>query len=153
MPVELECSTSGRRIKKIKYTTASLPFPRSGAAGYLQTWRKVFKPSIIEFGGNDCDPFGTNGGIKQPAVLLWNMIYPNFTRDVDPGTPGRAALIQIVCASTILCSNLNFLYQAGDLLIGWRSTMGKAGIQIVVQTLISEGVGQEEAVDATTYLL
>ena len=31
--------------------------------------------------------------------------------------------------------------------------MGKAGIQIVVHSLITEGVGQDQAVEVATYLL
>jgi hypothetical protein len=95
-PVELDRSASGRRTRKIRFTTASLPFPRSNAVAYLQMWRKTFKPSIVEFGGNDPDPFGTNVGVEQSALLLWEKVYPTFTREVDPGTTGRAALVQLV---------------------------------------------------------
>ncbi|KIM37142.1 hypothetical protein M413DRAFT_13510 [Hebeloma cylindrosporum] len=136
-PAPVELSASGRRTRKIRFTTASLPFPRSNAVGYIQIWRKKFKPSIVDFSGNDLDPFGTNAGVEQPALLLWGKVYPNFTREVDLSTSGRAALVQL----------------AGDLLIGWRSTMGKAGIQIVVHSLIAEGIEQEQAVEVATYLL
>ncbi|KAF8810237.1 hypothetical protein BYT27DRAFT_7209526 [Phlegmacium glaucopus] len=89
-PVELDRSASGRHTRKIRFTTASLPFPRSNAVAYLQMWRKTFKPSIVKFGGNDPDPFGTNVGVEQSALLLWDKVYPNFTREVDTGTTGRA---------------------------------------------------------------
>jgi len=92
-----EPTNVGRRSKKVKYNTNSLPFPPSRAMAHSQMWRRIYKPSIIEFAASHFDPFGTNSLLETPALTLWNHIYGESSEEaIAPGTAGRAAVIQVV---------------------------------------------------------
>jgi hypothetical protein len=95
--VKLERSVSGRsHVKKEKYTVASLPFPRGSASNtYTQRWRRIFKPSLIEWAATFEDPFGTNAEMDAVVEALWSRLYPTLTMAVSEGE-GRAAITQIV---------------------------------------------------------
>jgi hypothetical protein len=95
--VKLERSASGRsHIKKEKYTVASLPFPRGSAGNTsLQRWRRVFKPSLIEWAATFEDPFGTNAEMDTIVEALWSRLFPTLTTAVNEGE-GRAVITQIV---------------------------------------------------------
>ncbi|KAF4612657.1 hypothetical protein D9613_011734 [Agrocybe pediades] len=125
------------RVKKVKYLTSSLPFPAHDRMVYHKTWRKTYRASLVEFGATSADPFGTNATLEGPAIELWNKVYPNITSVVDPGTTGRDVVIQL----------------AGDLLIAWRSSMGKLGISTVVDYFINKKIDPEAAPDLAAYLL
>jgi hypothetical protein len=96
-PVKLECSGSGHgRVKKEKYTVASLPFPGGSATtGYSQRWRRTFKPSLIEWAATLEDPFGTNAVMDAAVEALWIQIFPTLATAVNGGE-SRAAIIQVV---------------------------------------------------------
>jgi len=96
--IKLERSVSGRgRIKKERYTVGSLPFPRGSASAiYNQHWRRVFKPSLIEWAAMSEDPFGTNVEMDEAVEGLWAEIFPSIASEVN-GSQGRPAIIQIVC--------------------------------------------------------
>ena len=96
--VKLERSASGRgHVKKEKYTVASLPFPRGSASNsYTQRWRRIFKPSLIEWAATCEDPFGTNAKMDAVVEALWCRVYPTLTMAVSVEGEGRAAITQIV---------------------------------------------------------
>ncbi|KAF8803015.1 hypothetical protein BYT27DRAFT_7305696 [Phlegmacium glaucopus] len=138
-PVSLVRTTTGRgRVKKEKFTVTSLPFPRgSGGTAYSQRWRRVFKPSLIEWAATYEDPFGTNAEMDTVVEGLWAQIFPTLATAVVDGGEGRAAIIQV----------------AGDALLNWRSAMGKEGIRIVVEVFNDEGIEQADASEIAKYYL
>jgi hypothetical protein len=66
-------------VRKQRYTTADLPFPRGGR--HIQIWRKVFVPTLLAWAGSQEDPFGTNGQMGGEIEKIWKQIYPTITLD------------------------------------------------------------------------
>lgn len=93
-------ATGGGCVKKEKFTVTSLPFPRgSGGTAYGQRWRRVFKPSLIEWAATYEDPFGTNAEMDDVVEGLWAQIFPTLATAVVDGGESRGAVIQVVCVS------------------------------------------------------
>ncbi|KAF8797786.1 hypothetical protein BYT27DRAFT_7343964 [Phlegmacium glaucopus] len=123
-PARVERSTSGRgRVKKEKYTVSSLPFPQ-GSANVAYLQRWRKK-----------DPFGTNTVMDTVVEDLWVQVFPSLATAFKG--EASAAIIQV----------------AGDVLINWRSSMGKEGIFIAVKALKESEVSDDDAPAATAYLL
>ncbi|KAF8873126.1 hypothetical protein BD779DRAFT_1805320 [Infundibulicybe gibba] len=122
-----EHSASSRsRIKKEKYTLASLPFDRDEATALIQTWRKSFKPTLIQWAATLEDPFGSNSLMDDIIEDIWKRIFP----DIAITAKSRPAIIDV----------------AGDVLIDWRSAMGKEALRVVVQAFRNlPGVSQANA--------
>lgn len=98
-------SAGGRRMKKEKYTLASLPFPR-GTAGmsYTREWRKTFKPSLIHWAATLNDPFGTNAVMEDITTEIWKAVFPSIANEVVGGG-SRQAIIHLVSA----CFNCKYI--------------------------------------------
>jgi hypothetical protein len=94
-PPEPEVSSSRRRVKKLRYTLSSLPFPR-GAAGtsYTRDWRKTFKSTLIHWAATLEDPFGTNAIMEDVVVEIWKQVFPSIANEVDGDS--RDAIIHVV---------------------------------------------------------
>jgi hypothetical protein len=93
----MSSSASGRRVKKEKYTLASLPFPRGAAStSYTREWRKSFKSSLIQWASTLKDPFGTNAVKNSEDIIteLWKTVFPSIANEVDGGS--HAAIIHLV---------------------------------------------------------
>ena len=90
-------SSSKRRIRKIRYTFSSLPFPR-GAAGtsYTHDWRKSFKSTLIHWAATLEDPFGTNAIMEDIVEEIWKLVFPSIANEVDGDS--REAIIHVVRA-------------------------------------------------------
>ena len=94
--VKLEQRPSGRRsrVKKEKYTVASLPFPQGSAnVQFTQRWRKAFKASLIFWASCQDDPFGTNALLDEVIERLWNRTFPSLTSAYKES---KAAILQVV---------------------------------------------------------
>ncbi|KIM35954.1 hypothetical protein M413DRAFT_428169 [Hebeloma cylindrosporum] len=135
-PVASETSSTGRRVKKVRYTFSSLPFPRGAASTtYTRDWRKAFKSTLIHWAATLEDPFGTNSVMDDIVTEIWKAVFPSIANEVD-GT-SRDAIIHV----------------AADALTDWRSAMGKEGLRLVRHALKEEGVTQDDAADAVEYYL
>ena len=90
-------SPSGRRVKKEKYTLASLPFP-CGAESmtYTREWRKSFKPTIIHWAATLKDPFGTNAVVGEIVKEVWSTVFPTIANEVVVGSQSRHVIIHLV---------------------------------------------------------
>ncbi|KAF8802193.1 hypothetical protein BYT27DRAFT_7113324, partial [Phlegmacium glaucopus] len=131
-----EISSSRRRVKKIRYTFSSLPFPHGAAStSYARDWRKSFKPTLIDWAATLEDPFGTNTVMEDIVTDIWKVVFPSIANEVDGGS--REAIIHV----------------AVDALIDWRSSMGKEGLQLVLNAFNEEGVKKEDAQQAAKYYL
>jgi len=159
IPPANEPITTGHRVKKVKYNTTLLPFPSNCAVAYSQTWRRIFKPSIIKLAANHNDSFRTNILLEGPAIALWKVIYSESCYDaVEPDYAGCAAVIKVVSLVFVIypvpINNLHLLYlEACDALVAWQSAMRKDSINLVVQTLLAEDIEPEQTPDVATYLL
>ena len=88
---------SGRRVKKEKYTLASLPFPRGAESmTYTREWRKSFKPTIIHWAATLKDPFGTNAVVGDIVKEVWSTVFPSIANEVVVGSQSRHAIIHLV---------------------------------------------------------
>ena len=88
---------SGRRVKKEKYTLASLPFPRGAESmTYTREWRKSFKPTIIHWAATLKDPFGTNAVMGDIIKEVWSTVFPSIANEVVTGSQSRHAIIHLV---------------------------------------------------------
>ena len=99
MPVTLDPSSggSGRRVKKEKYTLASLPFPRGAESiSYSREWRKSFKPTLIHWAATLKDPFGTNAVMGDILTEVWMAVFPSIANEVVVGSPNRQAIVHLV---------------------------------------------------------
>ncbi|KAF9536243.1 hypothetical protein CPC08DRAFT_717856, partial [Agrocybe pediades] len=85
-----------RRAKKVKYTTASLPFPQNAKAQYHRLWCGAFKSTLVAYTSGDMDPFGTNATIDVSAVEVWNTVYPSLAHVVEPEEEGFEILAHTV---------------------------------------------------------
>lgn len=111
--LDLSSSASGRRVKKEKYTLASLPFPRGAAStAYTREWRKSFKPTLIHWAATLKDPFGTNAVMEDIITEIWKDVFPSFANEVVGGS--RQAIIHLVSSSSCFNSLVNHL------LLGFR---------------------------------
>ncbi|KAF8811059.1 hypothetical protein BYT27DRAFT_7253190 [Phlegmacium glaucopus] len=138
--VEPEPVEASRRVpvrtKKEKYTVSSLPFPRGSAARpFVKKWRKTFKPTLIQWASTMQDPFGTNLVMDTVVEEIWMHTFPDISMDVT--SDSRAAIIDV----------------AGDVLIDWRSGMGKEALRVVVQAFKKSGVSAEDAPYVATNFL
>ncbi|KAF8802591.1 hypothetical protein BYT27DRAFT_7260895 [Phlegmacium glaucopus] len=135
-PVPAETSSSGRRVKKVKYTFSSLLFP-CGAANitYAREWRRSFKPTLIHWAATLEDPFGTNALMEDVITEVWGTIFPSIKNEVVGGS--REAIVHV----------------AGDAPTNWRSSMGKEGLHLVLQALKKAGVEQEDAPSVAEFYL
>ena len=94
-PVVLDTSSSARRVKKVRYTFSSLPFPRGAASTtYTRDWRKSFKPTLIHWAATLEDPFGTNAVMDDTVTEVWKAVFPSIANEVDGGS--RDAIIHVV---------------------------------------------------------
>lgn len=88
---------NGHRVKKEKYTLASLPFPRGATSmTYTRDWRKLFKPTLIHWAATLKDPFGTNSVMEDTITEVWKTVFPSIANEVTGSS--RAAIIQLVSA-------------------------------------------------------
>ena len=88
---------SGHRIKKEKYTLASLPFPRGAESmTYTREWRKSFKPTIIHWAATLKDPFGTNAVVGEIVKEVWSTVFPTIANEVVVGSQSHHAIIHLV---------------------------------------------------------
>jgi hypothetical protein len=88
---------SSRRLKKEKYTLASLPFPRGAASStYTREWRKCFKSTLIHWAATLKDPFGTNAvtGMEDIITEIWTATFPSIANEVAGSS--RQAIIYLV---------------------------------------------------------
>lgn len=111
VPVALDpsSSVSGRRVKKEKYTLASLPFPRGAESiSYSREWRKSFKPTLIHWAATLKDPFGTNAVMGDILTEVWMAVFPSIANEVVVGSPSRQAIIHLV--SSYFIRNLFIIY-------------------------------------------
>ena len=103
---------SGRRVKKEKYTLASLPFPRGAeSVTYTREWRKLFKPTIIHWAATLKDPFGTNAVMGDIVKEVWSTVFPSIANEVIIGSQSRYAIIHLVSSYSIHKLVLNIYYQ------------------------------------------
>jgi hypothetical protein len=96
-PVALDPSSasSGQRVKKEKYTLASLPFPRGAAStSYTREWRKSFKSTLIHWAATLNDPFGTNAVMEDIITDIWRKVFPSIANEVVGNS--REAIIHLV---------------------------------------------------------
>ena len=94
-PVAPETSSSGRHVRKVRYTFSSLPFLRGAAStSYTRDWRKSFKPTLIHWAATLEDPFGTNAVMGDTVTEVWKMVFPSIANEVDGGS--RDAIIHVV---------------------------------------------------------
>ncbi|KAF8876419.1 hypothetical protein BD779DRAFT_1677813 [Infundibulicybe gibba] len=136
--VKLERSSSGRgRTRREKYGVVDLPFPHGSVTLFNQRWKKVFKPSLIAWAAQFDDPFGTNSIMENTVEGLWCQVFPTLVTSVQSGGKGRGAIIQT----------------AGDVLLNWRSSMGKEAIRLILQAFREQGMDPDDAPDAAAYLL
>jgi hypothetical protein len=90
-----EVSSSSRRVKKIRYTFSSLPFPRGAAStSYARDWRKSFKSTLIHWAATLEDPFGTNAIVENVVAEIWKLVFPSIAKEVDDDS--REAIIHVV---------------------------------------------------------
>ncbi|KAF8807979.1 hypothetical protein BYT27DRAFT_7211610 [Phlegmacium glaucopus] len=135
-PEPVEVSHRVVRTKKEKYTVSSLPFPQGSAAcPFVKKWRKTFKPTLIQWASTMEDPFGTNSVMDTVVEQIWTHTFPDILMDVT--SDSRAAIIDV----------------AGDVLIDWRSRMGKEALRVVVQVFKKSGVSAEDAPYVATNFL
>ena len=151
-PVKLEQSGRRGRVKKEKFTVSSLPFPPGSAnVQFTQRWRKVFKSSLIFWASCQDDPFGTNALLDTVVENLWNRVFPSLASAYDEH---RAAICQVVSSIIFIVIWLTLLTgKAGDVLINWRSSMGKEGIVIVTKALRADEISDDDAPAAADFLL
>ena len=96
-PIALDPSSSSRRVKKEKYTLASLPFPRGAASmSYTRDWRKYFKPTLIHWAATLKDPFGTNAVMGKIITEVWKHVFPTIENEVIGRS--REVIIHLVSA-------------------------------------------------------
>jgi hypothetical protein len=98
-PATLDPSSGpgGRRVKKEKYTLASLPFPRGAETmSYTREWRKSFKSTLIHWAATLKDPFGTNAVMGDIVTEVWMAVFPSIANEVDVGSQSRHAITHLV---------------------------------------------------------
>ena len=84
VPLHQSSSASGHRVKKERYTLASLPFPRGAAStSYTREWRKSFKSTLIHWAATLQDPFGTNSVMGDVITDIWKAAFPSIANEVD----------------------------------------------------------------------
>ena len=84
---DLSSNSSGHRVKKEKYTLASLPFPRGLAStSYTREWRKSFKSTLIHWAATLKDPFGTNAIMEDVIAEIWKAVFPSVANEVVSGS-------------------------------------------------------------------
>ena len=94
-PATLDSSSSGRRVKKEKYTLASLPFPHGAVSmSYTREWRKYFKPTLIHWAATLKDPFSTNAVMGDKITEIWKAVFPSIANEVVGDS--RPAIIHLV---------------------------------------------------------
>ena len=94
-------SSSRRRVKKIRYTFSSLPFPRGAAStSYTREWRKSFKSTLIHWAATLEDPFGTNAVMEDVVAEIWKLVFSSIANEVDGDS--REAIIHVVRAYSIM---------------------------------------------------
>ena len=108
-PVPVEKSSSGRRVKKVKYSFSLLPFPHGVAnMTYTREWRKSFKPTLIHWAATLEDPFGTNALMEDIITDLWKTVFPSIANEVVGGN--REAIVHVVSSQPVLIvSSLYYL--------------------------------------------
>jgi hypothetical protein len=103
----LSSSAHGQRLKKEKYTLASLPFPRGAASTtYTRDWRRYFKSTVIHWAATLRDPFGTNAATDMEDVIteIWKAVFPSIADEVVGGS--RQAIIHLVSSGSCFMSLL-----------------------------------------------
>jgi hypothetical protein len=107
-PVPAEASSSGRRVRKVKFTFSSLPFPRGPAnMAYTREWRKLFKPTLIHWAATLEDPFGTNSLMEGVIAEVWKTVFPSIANEVDGSN--REAIVHVVWSHILKSSSLQYL--------------------------------------------
>ena len=94
-PVVLDTSSSAHRVKKVRYTFSSLPFPRGAAStSYTCDWRKYFKLTLIHWAATLEDPFAMNAVMDDTVTEVWKAVFPSIANEVDGGS--HDAIIHVV---------------------------------------------------------
>ena len=104
-PVKLEQSGRRGRVKKEKFTVASLPFPQGSAnVQFTQRWRKVFKSSLIFWASCQEDPFGTNALLDTVIEKIWNRVFPSLASAYNEN---KVAICQVVSPIIVVIVLIN----------------------------------------------
>jgi hypothetical protein len=84
-----------QRVRKIRYTTADLPFSGPPNNQNMQIWHNKFITSLLTWASMQADPFGTNAMITSPVINFWSSAFPDSLLDEQ----GLEIVLGVVCTS------------------------------------------------------
>jgi hypothetical protein len=135
-------SRSVRRPLKTRYTQADLPFPRDHTTNCLYRWRTSFLPSMLSWAGAQGDPFGTNCRLamnfSEEIASIWMRVYPEIPLDEDSTLIVLCVVCPSPCGTGTRSQKKLTIIQSSNAMSNWRSDIGKAGRQVVIDLFDSD---------------